>query len=320
VGFVVLSWLRTYALAFAAFLLFKALAVFWFTRRYFGPAAAVLAAWLASVDPGGMLEGGWNWHTYWGVWPVTLSMSFTLCALVRFEDALAFHRRRDVVRAAAWLGAALLTHQLALLVCAAVLPLLALDHLARPSRLRWRGVLAGGVAAALGFALAAFTLVPFMARGDTTQDLGHAGDSLRAVGERFLELRTFQNVWAPVNALAMLGALVALRRRATGGVLMASAAVVFVLLSSNTLIADLHLERVMKSLIKIEAARMLLAARARSRGARSHSRARAAAAASRDRRRRRPGCGVARGRVRRPGAPFAHREADPGRARDALLV
>lgn len=256
-----LSWLRTYALAFAAFLLFKALAVFWFTRRYFGPAAAVLAAWLASVDPGATLEGGWNWHSYWGVWPVTLSMSFTLCALVRFDDALAHHRRRDVARAAGWLGAALLTHQLALLVCAVVLPLLALDHLARPSRLRWGGLLAGALAAGLGFALAAFTLLPFMGRGDATQDLGRAGDSLGAVLERLVQLRTFKNIWPPVHALAIFGAVLAVRRRLSGSVFMAGAAAVFVLLSSNTLIADLHLERVLASLIKIEAGRMLLVAK-----------------------------------------------------------
>jgi uncharacterized membrane protein len=102
-----LSWLRTYALAFFAFLLLKAFAVFVFSRRQFGPAAAVLATWIATLDPGATLEGGWLWHTRWGVWPVTLSVSFGLLALCRVQETLDSPRLRDVLWAAAYVAAAL---------------------------------------------------------------------------------------------------------------------------------------------------------------------------------------------------------------------
>jgi hypothetical protein len=52
-----LSWLRTYALAFAAFLILVPLTAFVFTRRYFGPTAGLIAAWLTSLDTGGFSRG-----------------------------------------------------------------------------------------------------------------------------------------------------------------------------------------------------------------------------------------------------------------------
>lgn len=256
-----LSWLGTYALAFGAFLLFKAFAVFWLSRRFFGAAAGVLAAWLATLDPGGMLEGGWQWHTFWGVWPVTLAMSFASLGLVKLEDVLCSGGRRDVAWAGLWVGAALLTHQLALLLLVAAVPLLIVDHLVRAAALSGRNVLGAAGALAFGFALSAFTLVPFFARSGDTMDLGHLGDPLAAVSQRFLELRTFQNVWAPVNGLAIVGAWLALRARVPGGAWFAGCAGAFVVLSSDTLIRDLHLERAFGSLIKIEANRMLLVAK-----------------------------------------------------------
>src|SRR5262245_54073985 len=83
-----LSWVRTYALAFAAFVILKALTAYVFTRRYFGATAGVFGAAFALLDPGAMLKGGWTWHTYWGVWPVQLSMCFLLLAFVSLEDVL----------------------------------------------------------------------------------------------------------------------------------------------------------------------------------------------------------------------------------------
>jgi hypothetical protein len=122
-----LSWPRTYALAFAAFLVFKALAAFLFTRRYFGATAAVIAAWLTSFDVGAFSQGGWNWSSDWGVWPVSLSMSFALLAFLQIDDILRAGRSRHVLGAGLCIGAALLTHQVALVVFAAAVPLCILD-------------------------------------------------------------------------------------------------------------------------------------------------------------------------------------------------
>lgn len=48
-----LSWTRTYALAFSGVVVFAVSAVYMFTRRFFGGAAAVVATVIWALDPGG---------------------------------------------------------------------------------------------------------------------------------------------------------------------------------------------------------------------------------------------------------------------------
>jgi hypothetical protein len=256
-----LSWLRTYALAFAGLLVFMTLAAYAFARGYLGRGAAVACAWLTVLDPGGRLEGGWNWHTYWGVWPVTLAMSLVLACLTQLERVLTEGRLRSIVWAAVWCAASLLTHPMALMALAVAVPLLLVDHVLRPKGLDLGHACRALGALAFGVALAAFYLVPFFARGADVQDLGWLGDSLPAVSRKLVQLRTFQNLSVLVHGLALLGAWFALRRRLPGAFFLASAGGVLVLLSSGVLIRDLHLERVLPSLIKIEANRFLLVAK-----------------------------------------------------------
>lgn len=255
------SWLTTYRIAFVGFLLFLTWTTYRFTRGLLGTRAAVVCAWLAILDPGGMLEGGWTWHTYWGVWPVSLAMSFGLLSLVRLDRVLSHGHSRDVLWAGLWLGASLLTHQMALLVFAVAAPLLCLDHLCRSRDISLERVGRAAGALAFGFALSAFFLLPFMTRTGTTQDLGWLGDSLPVVSQRLMEGHVFLNMWPPVQALGLLGAWFILRDRARGGIFLAACTGVFVLIGSGTIIRDLHLERVMPTLIKIESNRMLLVAK-----------------------------------------------------------
>jgi hypothetical protein len=256
-----LSWLRTYALAFGAFLLFKALTAYVFTRPYLGRGAAVACAWIVSLDPGGMLEGGWSWHTRWGVWPVSLAMCFALLSLARLERVLAGGGRRDVLAAGGWFAAALLTHQMALPLFALVVPILIADHWLRPAGLAAPALARALGAVALGTGLSAFFLVPFLARSSFSQDLGWLGDSLPVVSQHFLDLQTFQGVSIPVHALALLGAWLVLQRRTAGGFFLVASSLLLVLLSSGTLVRDLHLERVLPGVIKLEANRFLLTAK-----------------------------------------------------------
>jgi hypothetical protein len=256
-----LSWMRTYALAFGGVLIFKTLAAYLLTRRYFGPVAAVACAWIATFDPGAMLEGGWEWHSYWGVWPVTFAMSAFSLSLVRLEQVLRSGHLRDVFWAGAWAGAGLLTHQMVLLALAITVPALLLDHVTRERRPELGNVARAFGALAFAFALSAFFLLPFFARSEHTQDLGWPGESLRVVSEKLVELRTFERVWVPVHGLAILGGWFALRQRVPGAVFFVTSGAVLVFLASGVLLRDFHLERVMPSLIKIEANRFLLIAK-----------------------------------------------------------
>jgi hypothetical protein len=256
-----LSWARTYALAFAGFLVFKALAAYAFTRRSFGHGAAVVAAWITSLEVGTFSEGGWVWNTEWGVWPVSLSMCLILVAFVELDRVLATGRVRHVLGAGLAVAWALLAHQVALLVLVVAIPLLIADRVLsaqRPPPLR---LLQACAAVALGFALSAFTLIPFLARADYAMDLGVATTSLAAVLGKLVTLRTFARLSPVIHGLALLGAWLALRQRRPQAVFLCASAAAFVVLSSNLLTAVLHLERVFPNVIKIEAPRMLLIAK-----------------------------------------------------------
>lgn len=259
--FAQLSWERTYAIAFGAFLVFHAFAVYVFAKRYFGVGCGVVAAWLTLLDPGGQLQGGWEWHAVWGVWPVSLAMSALLLGLERSERVLREGRPRDVALAGVWIFAALLTHQLSIVVLALSVPLLLLDH-----RLRAHGpplerhlMALGGLV--LGVLLAAFFLVPFFARTGETQDLGGIDTPLAEVARRFLELETFSNLWRPLHALAIAGAAVCVLRRAPGALFFSVSAALLVFLSSDALIRTFHLERALPTLAKLESNRMALVAK-----------------------------------------------------------
>ena len=170
-----LSWMKTYGLALAGVLVFATFSIYVFARRFFGAATAALAAMLFIADPGAWAEGGWEWYVTFGVWPVTLAMSFTLLALTRLEDVLTRGRRRDVVWCAVFVLASLVTHLLPLVVYPVAVVLLLLDHVLRRGGLPRGGLARAAAALALGVGLASFQIVPMLSRSGMTRDLGVAG-------------------------------------------------------------------------------------------------------------------------------------------------
>ena len=256
-----LSWMSTYGLALAGVVVFATFSMYIFARRFFGTATAVLAAVLFILDPGAWAEGGWYWHVHYGVWPVTLAMSFTLLALVKLEDVLTHGRRRDILGCALLVAASLVTHLLPLVIYPITVVLLLLDHALRPGGLRRSSLLRALAAMALGAGAAAFQLVPMISRSSLTRDLGVAGISLDELGRRIVELRVFENFWPVFMVLGMAGAVAVVRRRLPGGAFFASAGGIFVVLSSDILISTFHLERLMPGIVKVEARRMLLVAK-----------------------------------------------------------
>lgn len=257
-----LSWERTYGLAIGGFLVLQTLAAFVFTRRYFGAVAAVICAWITLLDPGGMLEGGWEWHTEWGVWPVTLAVSFMLFGLERLEQVLVAPRPvRDVALAGVWFAASLLTHPLLIVLLPIAVFWLFVDHRLRaepPAGIRYAAALG---ALAFGGALSASFLLPFLARSSEALALGASGEPLAEMGRRFVELELFQNLWRPVHGLALLGAWLALRAGRPGAIYFAGSGALLALMSSDIFINGLHLERALPALTKIENNRMLLGAK-----------------------------------------------------------
>ncbi|HEX5101206.1 MAG TPA: DUF6541 family protein, partial [Polyangiaceae bacterium] len=253
-----LSWLRTYAVAFAGLMFFSAYSSYRFGRHFFGPAVGVIAAWLTLLDPGQMLEGGWEWHTEWGVWPVTLAACFLELGLVRLERVLSSDSAREIAAAGAFVALALITHQVTLVAFALTVPLLCVARRFGTERSRGPALLRLVGALAFGACLSGFFLVPFFSHTADTGDFGWLNQPPGVVLERLLTGETFQNFAPALHYLGLLGIALGLAGRTRGGRFFALAALSCVLFASDVLVRTLHLERVLPSLVKLEVNRLLL--------------------------------------------------------------
>jgi hypothetical protein len=259
--FASLSWDNTYKLAFSAMLFFSGFACYVFTKRYFGAVAGLLAGLLMLLDPGEAYQGGWIWQAHFGVWPITLGCSFLALAYTKLEDVLENAQPKDAVLAALYIGASLLVHQLSLVLLALALPLLLVEHWTRGtprSPLPWLRVLGSY---ALGVGLVSFSVLPLLARSDLTLDRGGPGEPVAVWVERLVNLEPFRGGWRLIAALGLVGAIRAWRTRQRGSVWLVAASGVCLLLATDLTFRVLHAERVFPSLVKLESARMVMAAK-----------------------------------------------------------
>ena len=255
-----LDWFKTYGIAIFALLFFSGASAYRFARHYFGTLAGVIAAVIVVWDAGHWATGGWFWMAAWGVWPVTLGVSCLLMTVVSFETLLEHGTPRQFASTGLWVAATLLAHQATVLFLPVMLALVLLDHWLRRGT-STRQLAFGMLACAFGAALVGFYLVPMLARTDQTLDLGHQGDSFEDVAKALTELRLFNGSWPGFVLLAFVGAIAGFKRRLPGIFFVVVGAVTFVTLSTDVLIGVLHLERLMPSLVKIEALRMLMGAK-----------------------------------------------------------
>jgi hypothetical protein len=254
-----LSWMRTYALAFAGTLTFAAFATYVFAAHFFGRWAGAVAAIFMILDPGGWAEGGWVWCVDLGVWPVTLGLAFALLALVYIDRILTSGPGRNALWAALAIAGSVLIHQLPVLVYAVAVPFLLLDR--SGTRLppgRVRGV---ALALALGIGLDGFYFVPMLAHSDVTLDLGVPWTTREELAKRLVDFTAFEHMWPLTVSLGLFGLVLALRQRRPGGFGLAAALGAFLVLSSGALIDGLHVERLSLSLLKIESQRMMQVAK-----------------------------------------------------------
>ena len=259
--FKTLSAPTVYALAFTAFFAFAGLALYAFGKHFGGRWVGLLAAVFLLFDHGEFRQAGWHYVVTYGVWAQSFGLAWFLLAFVRFDRLLSERRLRDVLLFGLCAGLSVLAHPMGLLTMALALPLhLLLWWLRAGGRLR---DVVGPVFLGLAIAglLAASWLLPFVVRKSLTVSIGVVWDAMGLLGKRFLTGDLFGGTAAFVSVLAVVGmAMTPLDRRAlrpTSALL----ALLFVFLSTSTVVVDFDLVSLSDSFRKIQYERFMTQAK-----------------------------------------------------------
>ena len=212
-----LSWETTYSLSFVGVFAFSGWAVYAFGRRYFGITAGLVAAVLWLLDPGAYREGGWSYTVDWAVWVQILAMAFLLLALAKLEDVLERGRPGDWAAAGLLFGAALLSHQMNVLLLGLGLPLFVLARATAGGRPFGREAARTGGALGIGVLVAGFWLIPMLALKGWTTNIGDLWNPMESTARGLLDGRIFGNVWPAAVLAGLAGAALGVAARRWAG-------------------------------------------------------------------------------------------------------
>ncbi len=168
--FGVLSWERTYALAFLILLVAMPLAVYAIARRTTGQMGSLAAAVLALGDVGGWPQGGHYSTVHWAGWPFVLGLTLMMISMRQCEKVLAEQLSGRWGRFLAFsvlLALSVLAHPMTVFFLILAGPLFVVSFaVARRREVRWYRVFGrAGFAAGLAVLLTLFWTLPWMTSG-----------------------------------------------------------------------------------------------------------------------------------------------------------
>ena len=257
-----LSWEATYGLAFVGVFALAAYSVYSFGRRHFGAVAGVVAGLAWVLDMGDYREGGWSYTVDWAVWVQILAMAFLLLALARLREVLEHGRLRDHALCGLLFGAALLSHQMNVMLLGMGLPLMLLARWVTGPRRPGRELALAAAPVALGSAIAAFWLLPMLARTGWTTSIGDLWRPLSTTARGLLDGTAFANVLPWVVVLGLVGAALGVAMRRATPIFLVLLAAGLMLLSSSTAFEELKLMALSQSFAKIQYQRLMIPAKA----------------------------------------------------------
>ncbi|PID38890.1 MAG: hypothetical protein CSA65_01450 [Proteobacteria bacterium] len=261
--FGLLGWEATYAVAVLAMYAIAALGVYAFGRVYLGRFAGFLGGLFFLLDRGQYREGGWNYTIWWGVWPQVLSTGFTFLSFALLDRVIKRARPRDFALAGLATGAALVAHPVAVIYFGLGAPIFLVARALSDDDGRPAGQIVARCLAALaiGGALAAFWVLPFVAKGSWMAKYGELWKSLPEMGSGLWEGKLFDNAMPPVIILGAFGAAVALWRRSFGATFLAAYGAVTLFLASSTAFQGLDLLTISPSFGQIQFQRLSILAK-----------------------------------------------------------
>jgi hypothetical protein len=253
----VLSLSQAYAFAFWLFFFLFAYAVYRFGKTAAGPGVGLLAALLALTDPGDFRFGGWFYTVYYGVWPQSLSLAFSLLALCHLPALVERNQWRPVAGFALWMGLALITHPTPLIF----IPVIWLATAVAAAITRRDNLIAAMarlvLASAFALLIASVWLVPFFGTSKEIFPMGAWWDTTYEMGKQLLELRLFPGTLGYVFAFGALALLPVFRSGSFSLVFVGLIAIAIPGLFSSSVIDALHLPNISNSFYRVQYARMV---------------------------------------------------------------
>lgn len=233
-----------YAIAFFLAMTACHLAAYLAGRLFWGPLAGMFAGLFSIVDAGGYCQSGWFYAVQFGVWKPSFSMAFALAAVALLHRALARDGYRSIPLVSLLAGASIVVHPMSLAFLGVAVPVVMAHSAIEETGRRPLHVLTkGAVALGLGVALASFWLVPFLAFRSEARAIGRASTTLRSQAYRFVDLTFFDKLWVAVAALALLGGILAWKRKLPGARLFTILIGLIAILSNGTTLVALEVDR-----------------------------------------------------------------------------
>jgi|GEM_PF-5278441 hypothetical protein len=256
VTFGLLGWEATYGLAFTAMYAVVATGIYTLGKTYFGRLTGFAAGLFFLLDRGHYREGGWNYTVYWGVWPQVLCTGFTCFAFAALDNVIKKGRPRDFALCATLTGFAIISHPISVVYFGIGLPTyllargLGTDEKANPMVARTL------TAFAMGGALAAFWLLPYITKSMWFARYGELWKSLPSIASGLWQGNVFNNVAPPILWLAMMGAVLAAWRRKFAGIFLVGFGGLVLFLSSSSAFRDLDLMNLSSSFGNVQYQRL----------------------------------------------------------------
>jgi hypothetical protein len=240
-GVGLLDFDAAYARAVLLCFVLLGIAMYRFGRILGGPLCGLLAATLCLTDLADGRMGGFGLALDYGDWPAALALAFSLLALCNVPAIAQTRALAPLGAFGLWMGFAILTDPVQLIVLALLLPVVALAAAladgVRTATAAARFALASGAS----LLVAAPFLVPlFGARGDLRVQAA-PWDSAYELGRGLLELRALPGTLGWVLAFGVLAIAVVLRTRRFPLLLPALLALCIPAVSTSTFLDELHL-------------------------------------------------------------------------------
>jgi hypothetical protein len=247
---------QSYGVAFWLHHVLSAYAGYRFGKLVGGPHVGLITGFLMITDMSTFRFGGWAYTVEYGVWPQALSLALALLATVRVPAIYATRSWRPIGAFALFMGAAIVTHPIEFLYLGVLLVASVIAGVFSSEIRTAAGTVRLLIAYALSALCASAWLLPFATTKSFIQPMGVWWDSTYEMGRGLVSLEGFPGTIGWVLALGCFGAVVLLRSRQFILMLTAISALLWPILSSSTLIDELHLPNLSASFAKVQWLRM----------------------------------------------------------------